>query len=259
MAVIILRLKHSPETSVPRCRRNPGGLFVHWSLAALVVLLCVSGCSQVATEGEETGSIASGAARPADAIQYVVEPGASSLRVLVYRDGPLAELGHNHVIGSGQITGAVDLAATPADSWLQLIVDPARFEVDRTEWRIAAGDQFPVPVDAEDIRGTRANMLGERGLDVANHPMITITSRQVRGELPALRILAVLQLRGQEFELELPAAVRLEDDRLYASGSFDLRQTEIGLEPYSVMMGALAVRDEVTITYDIVANRSEAN
>jgi hypothetical protein len=43
---------------------------------------------------------------------------------------------------------------------------------------------------------------------------------------------------------------------LSAKGSLELRQSAIGLAPYSLMMGALQVQDAMTIKFDIVATES---
>jgi hypothetical protein len=38
-----------------------------------------------------------------------------------------------------------------------------------------------------------------------------------------------------------------------ASGEFPLRQTDLGLTPFSAMLGALQVQDEMRISFHIVA------
>jgi hypothetical protein len=40
-------------------------------------------------------------------------------------------------------------------------------------------------------------------------------------------------------------------DMLIANGKFTLRQSDVGLAPFSVLMGAIAVRDELEIEYSI--------
>jgi hypothetical protein len=40
---------------------------------------------------------------------------------------------------------------------------------------------------------------------------------------------------------------------LSATGSLELRQSNLGLTPYSLMMGALQVQDAMTIKFKIVA------
>ena len=43
---------------------------------------------------------------PSGAPRYSVDPQASEIRLLVYRDGPLARFGHNHVV-VGRVHGAI--------------------------------------------------------------------------------------------------------------------------------------------------------
>jgi len=40
---------------------------------------------------------------------------------------------------------------------------------------------------------------------------------------------------------------------LSASGSFELRQSALGLTPYSLMLGALQVQDAMTVKFRLVA------
>ena len=47
----------------------------------------------------------------------------------------------------------------------------------------------------------------------------------------------------------------LSADQLVLEGSSPLRQSELGLTPFSAMMGALQVQDEMQVSYRIVARR----
>ena len=51
----------------------------------------------------------------------------------------------------------------------------------------------------------------------------------------------------------VPFVVEVSSDRISASGSVVLRQSDLGLTPISVMLGALQVQDEITVKFKFVA------
>ncbi len=175
------------------------------------------------------------------------------MRILVYREGPLAALGHNHVISHASVSGYVRLADEPADVQVFLTLPVDEFEVDRPDLRVAEGDDFGGPLDESAVRGTRSNMLGERVLDANRFPVIEIKSATVRGELPALLVAVDIDLRGETYRFEMPATVSQDTAMLRAEGEFSVRQSDLGIEPFSVALGALSVRDELRVKYDLVA------
>ncbi|RMF98266.1 MAG: YceI family protein [Gammaproteobacteria bacterium] len=188
-----------------------------------------------------------------DARLYRIDSEASELRVLVYRGGPLASLGHNHVISSRGLAGTVWLGADPRRAVFELRLPVMSLEVDRPELRAAEGEDFPGELDQAAIDGTRRNLLGERVLDADHHPQIRLRSRQIRGQAPNFVLAVDVELRGAWHSVEIPATLTRDADRLEASGDFRLRQTDLGIEPFSVMLGALTVQDELTIRYRIIA------
>jgi hypothetical protein len=191
---------------------------------------------------------------PGGARRFVVQPGESELLVLVYREGRLARLGHNHVISSTQLDGAVYLAPDVRDSAVELRLPLAALEVDLPANRARAGDDFPGEIDADAVAGTRDNMLGPAQLDAERWPELLLVSRGVSGSEPSLQLQMELALKNQVTALTVPVRVRRDGDaRLIAEGEFSVLQTELGLEPFSALLGALRVRDQVDIRFRIVA------
>jgi len=61
-------------------------------------------------------------------------------------------------------------------------------------------------------------------------------------------------VRGQLRTFTAPVRYRLtHESTLEASGEFPLRQSELGLTPFSAMLGALQVQDEMRVSFHIVA------
>ena len=73
---------------------------------------------------------------------YRVDGSRSELRILVYRAGPLARLGHNHVMVNRSLSGTVNLADAPDASEFRLIVPVAGFVVDDAQARHEEGSDF---------------------------------------------------------------------------------------------------------------------
>lgn len=189
----------------------------------------------------------------ATAIAYVVEPARSEVRLLVYRDGPLARLGHNHVISSSGLTGEVYLAPAGGRSAFLLALPVATLEVDRPELREAEGEDFPPGIDADAIAGTRGNLLGEQVLDAARYPEITVRSLSITGGPEAYEAHFEVGLRDTKTALTAPVSLTRLPDGIQAAGEFRVRQTSLGLAPFSVFMGALSVRDEVVVKFRVFA------
>jgi hypothetical protein len=56
----------------------------------------------------------------------------------------------------------------------------------------------------------------------------------------------------------MDAAKTLAADRLRASGEFTLRQTDYGIELVSGSVAALKVKDEVKVSFDLIAVAAKA-
>ena len=71
--------------------------------------------------------------------------------------------------------------------------------------------------------------------------------------MPALEIQAEILVREQWTPVTVPVEVSIRGERVEATGELSVRQTELGLEPFSVAFGALSVRDELGLKFFLVA------
>ena len=62
-----------------------------------------------------------------------------------------------------------------------------------------------------------------------------------------------ITLKDQAHRVRVPMRVKREAGALVASGEFPLKQSELGLKPFSAAMGALLVIDEMRIRFDLTA------
>jgi polyisoprenoid-binding protein YceI len=190
---------------------------------------------------------------PAASQVYVIDSSASLLVVKVYKAGSLAKLGHNHVISSRDLQGEVYLSEVPESSAVEIRLPVATLDVDLPEMRAAAGAAFAAELDAAAVQGTRQNLLGERQLDAVNAPRIILRSRTIEGAYPEFMLTADLAFRTHISRVAIPVSIKRTGDQLVVSGAFKLAQTSFGMEPFSVMMGALQVQDELEIEFTLVA------
>lgn len=185
---------------------------------------------------------------------YQIAADRSSLHVLVYRGGTLANLGHNHVMSSPAINGYIWLNNAVERSGFDVVVPVAKLIVDDNDARAAEGADFPLNVSDEARTGTQRNMLSAALLDGEHYPVVRLKSTSIAGTLPVVQVRLQLTLKDQTRSFTLPVAVAATAQQLQARGEFELKQTDFGIKPFSVAMGALQVQDTVRIKFDLVAN-----
>jgi hypothetical protein len=64
-------------------------------------------------------------------------------------------------------------------------------------------------------------------------------------------------LRGTTRNQTIAARIAVFDDMLRASGEFTLIQSDFGIKPISVAGGALKVKDELKLSFEMVARRQD--
>jgi polyisoprenoid-binding protein YceI len=129
----------------------------------------------------------------------------------------------------------------------------ADFSIDDAAARRAEGADFATPVGPDAIEGTRNNMLGAAVLDAARFPLITLKSVAIGEAAGTLSATAQLDVAGHTSNIVVPLTLERQPARLAVRGSVRLRQSALGLTPFSVMLGALQVQDEIAIRFTIVA------
>jgi hypothetical protein len=53
----------------------------------------------------------------------------------------------------------------------------------------------------------------------------------------------------------VPVVAAVNGDRLTASGEFEILQTDFGIKPFSVALGALEVKDRLLVRFKLVASQ----
>jgi hypothetical protein len=182
-----------------------------------------------------------------------LQPAASQIRILVFRAGRAARLGHNHVLTAPGFEGFFYWPEQgPATARFDLVFRLDQLEFDAPAQRAALGPAFATPLSDEAIAGTRAHMLGAENMQADRHPRVSIQALEISGEAPRFAARVAITLHGQTRELLVPLTVSGLPQRVSASGALVLRQSDFGVRPYSVMGGLLAVQDEVLLEFTLV-------
>jgi polyisoprenoid-binding protein YceI len=179
----------------------------------------------------------------------------SEIRVLVYRGGLFGVFGHNHMISTRDIDGRIVISEDMAASSVELEIPVESLEVDSQEIRDEEGDDFKGEVSDKDKRGTKENMLGAKLLNAANFSNITIESNSWSGELPDIVVKAIFTVRDQSNAVEFSATVSVNEELIVITGSFDLTHGQLGLNPFTAVLGGLRVRHRMEIKFRITASR----
>jgi polyisoprenoid-binding protein YceI len=189
----------------------------------------------------------------AAAAEWKIDPLASRLVVHVSPAGLLASALHPHRFQPESWSGEI--------RW-----DPEHPEAASVEVRIAADSlrDHQEKLSASDIAKVEAQTRGPRILDAEKFPSIRFQGHGLSsptmsggGEVRAT-LSGDLTLHGRTRPVQFPIQGRVSADRMEATATVKLRQTDFGIRPYSTALGSIAVRDEVTIEISLVAVRRQA-
>ena len=171
---------------------------------------------------------------------YRIGPQSGRLLVKTARTGLGAKAGHDLTIEVTRWRGNVIIhPASPASSSVTIQADVDSFEV-----REGTGGIKPLTdADRADIKNTLRGKI----LNTAAHPVITFVSSQVSGAAASFRIDGDLTIAG----VTQPVTVEGQLTAGRARGSAVIVQSRWGIRPYSAFLGALRLRDEVEVLFDI--------
>lgn len=184
---------------------------------------------------------------------YAVDPAASRVRIFVFRAGAAARLGHNHVLSVPKFEGYVSVPSEQAaDARFELRVPLAELVVDDPDLRRETAGNFSGERSADDIAGTRRNMLGTRGLSADQFPIVRLRSVAVEGDWPVLVAQVEVTLHGVTRAQAVMLRVERSPTQLKVDGQFTLRQSDFGITPFSALGGLMKVQDSVAIEFKLV-------
>jgi polyisoprenoid-binding protein YceI len=221
------------------------------AIATLTLVACTTAVREPVTPAATSSAAA---VQQREGARFQVDPQRSLVTLKVYRAGTLARIGHNHIIAVRRLSGVVYVPDDLTRASLFLNFAVAELTVDEAVLRSQAGGDFASLVPQTAREGTRRNMLGEGLLDASNFPQINIESQRIDVLAPGrLQAHVQVMVRGKSFPLTVEVQHETRAGVLMGSGTFSLKQTALGLQPFSVMLGALQVQDEMHVSFTIVA------
>jgi polyisoprenoid-binding protein YceI len=168
---------------------------------------------------------------------YNLGPSDGSVRVKTGRQGMAAKAGHDLTFEAANWKATVIVDDDPARNEVTATIEPRSLEV-----KAATGGAKPVT--EKDKREIAKNITGLLG-----NSSITFTSTSVEVQDTMVQAAGELSIGGtsRPVTLDLTAA---PSGRL--TGTMTVTQSEFGIKPYSAMLGALKVKDEVEIDLDVI-------
>ena len=186
-----------------------------------------------------------------DAVIYRVKPRESRFIVQAFAEGLLSAFGHNPKLAAREFAGQVTLNREQQRD--QLDTSSLEFSV--------KADSLVVTDDvSEKDRRELERVMKDEVLETSRFPDITFRSKSVTADLIyegfyRVKITGELTLHGVAREHLIDAQLRLMENGVRAEGESTLRQSNFGIKRVSIAGGTLKVKDEVKMTFLIVAEK----
>ncbi len=222
------------------------------AFAGVGVLLLLAGCGVRPPHPAQAVSVGA----PEGTTAFQLDASASKIWLYLHADGPMAKVGHSHVITSSGLTGSIWLHPQTEHSGCAFELPVAALIVDDPQERAAAGGEFSEPLDEAARAGTRDHMLGDRQLGASQYPKLSLQCQRISVTGDAVTVELAVTLRDHTSRLAVPVKWQRTGNTLQASGEFTFTQTSLGLEPYSLLLGALRVSDAIQARFQLVAHTS---
>lgn len=180
---------------------------------------------------------------------YLLDKSSSRFTVRAFSGGLLSAMGHSPTFAIRDFSGEAEFdAAAPERAKLKMEIRANSLEVT---------DEM----SGKDRREIEQGM-NEKVLEVSKYETILFESTGVAAEQLGegrfkVALNGNLTLHGITRPLPLTAQVMLSGDMLRASGEFSVLQTAYGITLVSVAAGVVKLKDELKLTFDIVARKQE--
>lgn len=182
----------------------------------------------------------------AAAAEWTAAPAESELAIEVWKTGALERFAHDHRFVPSSWTSTVAFDPSHPESTAFHITLRADSLHDRAPG-LGADDRSEVE------RITR----GPEVLDAASYPEIAVEATTLSASgtesTRELTMHGKVSLHGRERSIEFPMRVTMAEGRATAEGTFQVRQSDFGITPYRKFLGAVGVKDEVRVSFRVVA------
>ena len=181
--------------------------------------------------------------------RFAIDPAVSTITLQAGKSGVFSFAGHDHEIVAPVSDGEIALD--------RLDISRSRISIrfDAKSLKVTGRGE-----PAGDVAEVQQVMLSDRVLDVQKYPVISFTSRTMSvtkrsGDQITVQVAGDLALHGVTRPLALPVDVQLAADQIRANGKAVVRQTEFGIEPVKAGGGTVRVKNDVDVSFSVVARR----
>ena len=180
---------------------------------------------------------------------WTFDAAAGELLVRTDVAGPAAKMGHRLTIAMRRWQATVQWSDGEPTEPIA-----AQLKVDVDSLDVVQGEGGLTPLSGPEKVLVRSNAL--RQLSAGRFPEIRFEADHIDRTRDGYRLVGTLQIRGKTRAREID--LRTEDlgDAWRLSTRAVVRQSEFGVKPYSLVMGALKVADDVTISFTAQRKRT---
>jgi len=180
---------------------------------------------------------------------YSVATNESTFTIFVGKSGALSGLGHEHIVAVKSFSGEAHI---PSNA-----LNRALFSLEIEAGSLFVTDEGITDKERMEIERTMKSKV----LEVSHFPKISFQSVSItdikpttNGETALLN--GHLTLHGVTNQVRVPAAITVTPEQLHVSGDVTIKQTDFGIKPYSTAGGAVKVRNELKISFSVIAKPS---
>lgn len=172
-------------------------------------------------------------------INWSIDAGSGELDILTGVAGPAAKMGHRLTIV---------LRSWRADvRWRAGRPVSADLTVDLDSLEVVRGEGGVTPLTGPERSVARLNAL--KSLNAKKYPQVRFTSDEISTTDAGYRLSGTLEIHGTPRPQTVDVTVDDRGPDWSMSARVNLAQTAFGIKPFSLMMGALKVADEVAIEF----------
>jgi polyisoprenoid-binding protein YceI len=180
---------------------------------------------------------------------YILDAKASKFTVQVFATGILSAVGHNPTLGIHNFSGDVHFSPEALQG--------SEFHLSVRTASLSVQDD----VSDKDRREIE-RLMNEQVLDVAKYPEIiyeapVISITKLGDSLYSAALDGNLTLHGVTCRQQVTARIAVFGTMLRASGDFTLKQTDYQIKLISVAGGAIKLKDELKLSFEMVARERE--
>ena len=183
---------------------------------------------------------------------FEVDAGRSRFALEVEPAGLAGRLGllHGHVFVPEDVHGTIRFSPDTPEAAEAVVIADARTLVDEQD-ALSESDRRTVMRQVSQL------------LDVDEHPLLSLRVErfevdEVSGSSWSGTLHGTLSLAGTPKSVAIPVDASLDGDTLTAQGTFPFRASRFGIEPDPRLLGAIDVKDEVTLRYEVTAHARDA-